>query len=67
MCCVVVTREPGSATGSARVRMQMTDDVESGVTAEVQVLGADDACSTLRAWLEGLMAAGPPEPGDPPG
>jgi hypothetical protein len=55
VCYVVVVREPYTDAASARVRMRMTDDIDTGPTAEVHVQGVDEACSTLRAWLEGLM------------
>jgi hypothetical protein len=57
VCYVVVSRHYDTWTRSMRVRMRMTDDLDLGSTAEVQVLGVDDACATLRAWMEGLAPA----------
>jgi hypothetical protein len=55
VCYVVVSRDREATHSSVRVRMRMTDDLNSGSTAEVQLLGVDDACATLRAWMEGLL------------
>lgn len=53
MCYAVVTEDDrGRPPRSVRVRFEFRSDLASDHRETRTVLGIDDACDTLRGWLE---------------